>query len=159
MGLFPRLMGPKPAPPRTARAPKVMIQKVDVDAILPQHMTEGAAGADLAVPTSLRMQAGETRLIDLGYRIQIPEGYMGQVVSRSGWARKGLTVANAPGIIDSDYRGNCMVLLHAKEKIVIEAGTRVAQLLLLDANDFLVLEGNIPVDTHRGSGGFGSTGG
>jgi len=139
--------------------PKILVQRVHVDAVLPQYMTEGAACMDLTIPQDVHLSTLETQMVDLGYRIQIPDGYMGMVVSRSGWTMRGVTVANAPGIIDSDYRGVMKLLLHAKRKTLLEAGTRIAQLMLVPVVETSVEEGTIPLmDTARGPNGFGSTG-
>jgi dUTP pyrophosphatase len=133
------------------------------DLPLPRYQTAGAAGMDLpaAVAAPVILQPGERRLIPCGFALAIPEGYEAQIRPRSGLAsRFGVTVLNAPGTIDSDYRGEVSVLLinHGSEAFTVTRGERIAQLVVgpvarisLDATDSLP-------DTARGAGGFGHTG-
>ena len=130
---------------------------------LPVWQTAGAAGADLvaAVGQPLELRPGERALVPTGIAIALPEGWEAQVRPRSGLAvRQGITVLNAPGTIDADYRGEIQVaLVHlGNEPFVIARGERIAQLVLapvVRAEWTVVpdLEGTV-----RGSGGFGSTG-
>ncbi|MBF0610662.1 MAG: dUTP diphosphatase [Magnetococcales bacterium] len=130
---------------------------------LPAYQTASAAGMDLlaAVEQEVILQPGEWRLIPSGLTVAIPQGYEGQVRPRSGLAFKhGVTVLNAPGTIDADYRGEIGVLLinHGKLPYSIQRGDRIAQFLLSP-----VLQGRwqpvneLPV-TQRGEQGFGHTG-
>lgn len=136
---------------------------VGADLPLPAYQTEGSAGMDLcaAVEQDETLSPGEWRLISTGLRIAIPEGFEGQVRPRSGLALKhGVTVLNAPGTIDSDYRGEVKVALvnHGKEPFVVRRGERIAQLVICPfarAEWQLVSELD---DTARGHGGYGSTG-
>ena len=155
MGLLTRIMGPKSAPPER---PRLLVQKVDANAELPQYQTEGAGCFGLAVPYSFHIGTGDTMVVDTGLKVQVPDGYVLEILSRSGWAGRGLTVANAPGIIDSDYRGHLLILLRADGKFDIEAGTRVAQARLVRVEDVDIVEGLVQLDTARGSQGLGSTG-
>ena len=129
----------------------------------PEYMSEQAAGMDLraAVPSPLTLAPGEYALVPTGIRIAVPPGYEGQVRPRSGLAaRHGISVVNAPGTIDADYRGEvCVVLMnHGREPFVVRRGDRIAQLVICPVAHAQVevvaeLDG-----TARGEGGFGHTG-
>lgn len=130
---------------------------------LPSYATIGSAGADLraAVGTPLVIQPGERALVPTGIAMALPANHEGQVRPRSGLAVKfGLTVLNAPGTIDADYRGEIMVPLInlGREEFVVEHGLRIAQLVVAPfyQADFHVVDDLD--DTARGDGGFGSTG-
>ena len=130
---------------------------------LPSYATIGSAGADLraAVGTPLVIQPGERALVPTGIAMALPANYEGQVRPRSGLAVKfGLTVLNAPGTIDADYRGEIMVPLInlGAEEFVVEHGLRIAQLVIAPFHqaDFHLVDDL--EDTARGDGGFGSTG-
>ena len=130
---------------------------------LPSYATIGSAGADLraAVGTPLVIQPGERALVPTGIAMALPTNHEGQVRPRSGLAVKfGLTVLNAPGTIDADYRGEIMVPLInlGAEEFVVEHGLRIAQLVVAPFHqaDFHVVDDLD--DTARGDGGFGSTG-
>lgn len=128
---------------------------------LPRYETTGAAGLDLAAAEAVSIPPGAWRLVGTGLALEIPVGFEGQVRPRSGLAAKhGVTVLNAPGTIDSDYRGEVKVILmnHAGKPFDIQPGDRIAQLVLapcVQAELELVtsLEGSA-----RGEGGFGHTG-
>lgn len=144
-------------------APKLEVVKLRADAAVPAYMTAGAAGLDLsaAIDDSIEIGPGDRVAVATGLALAIPHGFEGQVRPRSGLAlRRGLTVANAPGTIDSDYRGEVMVLLVnlSREPVTIEPGDRIAQLVIA-----AVVQAEIAVvetlsETERGAGGFGSTG-
>lgn len=130
---------------------------------LPAYQTAGAAGADLhaAVTDPVVLQPGERALIPCGFAIALPAGWEMQVRPRSGLAvRHGVTVLNAPGTIDCDYRGELMVPMvnFGQEPYAIERGTRIAQCLLAKVHrvDWEIVEGFEA--TPRGERGFGSTG-
>lgn len=130
---------------------------------LPAYETVGSAGMDLRAhlqqPVSLN--AGERALIPTGLRLEIPSGYEGQVRPRSGLAlKRGLTVLNAPGTIDADYRGDVgVILVNLSGKAqTIEPGERVAQLVFAPVTRGEWEEVDQLEDTQRGAGGFGSTG-
>ena len=133
---------------------------------LPQPASLGAAGADLraAVDGESRLEPGERKAVPTGLILEIPLGWEGQVRPRSGLAlRQGLTVVNAPGTLDSDYRGEVKVLLInlGSEAVTIRRGDRIAQLVLARVGqpEFIeVAEEEELSSTERGSGGFGSTG-
>jgi dUTP diphosphatase len=126
-------------------------------------MTAEAAGFDIcaAVEGPTALAAGEIRLIPCGFAMAIPKGYEAQVRPRSGLASKfGITMANAPGTIDSDYRGEVFVPLinHGKSSFSVERGMRIAQMLILPVPEVEMLEVQELDDTQRGGGGFGHTG-
>jgi dUTP pyrophosphatase len=130
-------------------------------ATVPQIATEGSAGADLCAISDYVIYPGETKLIKTGINISIPLGYAGFVCSRSGLALKqNVFVLNAPGIVDSDYRGDVGVILHnaGEDRFTIKPGDRIAQLLVVKCEHFLFKEVLDLEQTERGEGGFGSTG-
>lgn len=130
---------------------------------LPGYMTPGAAGLDLLadLETELVLAAGERRLVPTGIGVAIPPGFEGQVRPRSGLAaREGLTILNAPGTIDSDYRGEVQVLLVnlGATPVHVRRGDRIAQLVVAPVASIVWHEvAELPPST-RGEGGFGSTG-
>ena len=130
---------------------------------LPDYATAGAAGADLsaAIEAELTLEPGARAAVPTGFAFAIPDGYEGQVRPRSGLARRqGVTVLNTPGTIDSDYRGEVMVLLVnlGTEPVTIVRGERIAQLVVAPVSRASFAETDELPDTVRGSGGFGSTG-
>nr|WP_308789548.1 dUTP diphosphatase [Polyangium mundeleinium] len=133
------------------------------DVPLPAYQSAGAVGLDLcaAVVDEVSIGRGERKLVPTGVRVAIPEGYEGQVRPRSGLALKhGITVLNAPGTIDPDYRGELMVLLinHGDAPFVVRRGERIAQLVICPvARAELVVAESLD-ETVRGVGGYGSTG-
>jgi dUTP pyrophosphatase len=146
--------------------PRVLVKRLRPDAVLPRAMSELAAGMDLcaALDRPLRLAPGDRAAVTTGLALAIPPGWEGQVRPRSGLAlRRGLTVLNAPGTIDADYRGEVMVLLVNLDRgeQVIEPGERIAQLVVAPVAAALVEEvGELDElgATGRGAGGFGSTG-
>ena len=133
------------------------------DLALPRYETEFSAGLDLraALEEELPVAPGERVVIPTGLKIEIPAGYEGQVRPRSGLAMKyGLTVLNAPGTIDADYRGEVKVLLVnlGQNAHVLERGERVAQLVIAPVTRVVLEEVAELSETERGEGGFGSTG-
>jgi dUTP pyrophosphatase len=130
---------------------------------LPSYASAGAAGADLcsAEVGSVVVAPGQRVAVATGLVIEIPDGFEAQVRPRSGLAaRHGLTVVNAPGTIDSDYRGEVKVLLVnlGDESVTVERGDRIAQLVLAPVTRGDFVESEHVNDTARGTGGFGSTG-
>ena len=129
----------------------------------PVYSTEGAAGADIkAAPGfSAVIQPGSFIAVPTGIFPEIPLGYEIQVRPRSGLALKhGITVLNAPGTIDSDYRGEIRVILinHGREPFAVNGGDRIAQLVLSKAEKASFAVSEVLSGTERGTGGFGSTG-
>ncbi len=130
---------------------------------LPRYATAHAAGADLvaALEEPVVLAPGERVAVPTGLVLEIPTGWEGQVRPRSGLAlRHGLTVANAPGTIDADYRGEVKVLLVnlGNEPVTIARGERIAQLVIAPVARAGFLEAESLEATDRGPGGFGSTG-
>lgn len=135
---------------------------------LPERATPHAAGLDLraAIPEqdTWVLAPGERRLVPTGLVLAIPPGYEGQVRPRSGLAFKlGVTVLNAPGTIDADYRGEVQVLLvnHGAAPFPLRRGERIAQFLLAPVPPWTWQEADTPAalgETQRGEGGYGSTG-
>ena len=135
----------------------------NLDLPLPSYETSGSAGMDLpaAIEKTIILEPLERTAIPTGLQIAIPDGFEGQVRPRSGLAfRHGLTVTNAPGTIDSDYRGELKVLLVnlGKEPVTIERGMRIGQLVIAPVVQAVVSEVATLDETERGTGGFGSTG-
>jgi len=146
-------------------APRILVARLAHGATLPlpEPASPGSAGSDLraAVEADWTLAPGERRAVPTGMRIEIPAGYEGQVRPRSGLAlRHGVTVVNAPGTIDSDYRGEVMVLLVnlGHEPFVIRRGDRVAQLIIAPVVRARFVEADDLDTSSRGEGGFGSTG-
>lgn len=129
----------------------------------PHYASEHAAGADLKadLDSPVSLKPGERVLIPTGLHMAIPHGYEGQVRPRSGLAfKKGITVLNSPGTIDSDYRGEVKVILInlGLEPAVIEPGERIAQLVIAEVSAAIFKLTEVLPSTDRGAGGFGSTG-
>jgi dUTP pyrophosphatase len=135
------------------------------DLPLPQYQSAHAAGLDLlaAVPAeaAVVIPPGGRALIPTGIAIALPQGYEGQVRPRSGLAaRHGITVLNAPGTVDADYRGEIQVVLAnlGSEPFAVSRGTRIAQLIIAPVQQVTLVETVTLDSTARGQGGFGSTG-
>lgn len=127
----------------------------------PTYAQPGDAGADLRSRVAVIVPAGGRATVPTGVRIALPAGYVGLVHPRSGLAAKhGITVLNAPGTVDAAYRGEISVTLqnHSVDDFSVEIGDRIAQLLIqaFEEAEFVVVN-QLP-DSHRGDGGFGSTG-
>ncbi len=139
----------------------VKVKILTPDAIIPKYQTEEAAGFDMHSVDEKTIKAGERDVIKTGLAVALPKGYELQVRPRSGLALKnGVTVLNTPGTVDSDYRGELMVILFntGKEDFVVKKGDRIAQAVIKEIlqADFAVVD---ELDsTERGTGGFGSTG-
>lgn len=132
-------------------------------AVLPSYESEGAAGADVRafLGEPLCIKSGFFAAVPTGLCFEIPEGYEIQVRPRSGLAaKKGVTVLNAPGTIDSDYRGEVKVILinHGKEDFTVSNGDRIAQLIVSPVLRAEFATAQELSSTRRGAGGFGSTG-
>ena len=128
---------------------------------LPAYETAGAAGMDLRAAGDMTLSPGARALVPTGLSIALPEGYEAQVRPRSGLAVKhGVTVLNAPGTIDSDYRGEVKVPLinHGQQDFVIGRGDRIAQMVIAPVTRIAWSEVEVLDDTARGAGGFGSSG-
>jgi dUTP pyrophosphatase len=128
---------------------------------LPAYATPGAAGLDVVAAEDLDLHPGQRHAVATGFKVAIPEGYEIQVRPRSGLAFKhGISVPNTPGTIDSDYRGELKVLLinHGNQPFPIRRGDRIAQLVPAAVTPATFDEVAELDETHRGGGGFGSTG-
>lgn len=138
------------------------IKRLDPTVELPSYAYAGDAGLDLRASESVVLKPLERRLVSTGLAIAIPEGYAGFVQPRSGLAlRKGLSMANTPGLIDAHYRGElkvCAVNLDSQNNIVIERGERIAQLVIQKIPVVTLTEVDELDETDRGTGGFGSSG-
>ena len=131
--------------------------------LVPEYGSVHASGADLRADISepLELLPGERMMVPTGVRLQIPEGYEGQVRPRSGLAAKhGVTVLNTPGTIDSDYRGEIKIILYnsGKTSYRIEPRSRIAQLVFAAVVQAEFIQLEELEDSERGPGGFGSTG-
>lgn len=144
---------------------KILTKKLPeyAEASIPKYMTAGDAGADLYAAESVILKAaGGRELVSTGIAVAIPKGYAGFVQPRSGLANKhGVTCLNAPGLIDSGYRGELKVLLintDPEEKFEIKVGDRIAQLVIQKVEQVDFVEVTELDETERGEGGFGSSG-
>lgn len=144
---------------------KLLIQRLSngEGLVLPHYATEGAAGLDLlaAVDSDIVLAPGARALIPTGIAIALPQGYEAQVRPRSGLAVKfGITVLNAPGTVDCDYRGEikCPMINLGQEPFTVSRGMKIAQMVIARYETAELEEVNELPATVRGSGGFGSTG-
>ena len=133
------------------------------DLALPHYATHGAAGLDLiaAVEEEIALLPGQRAAIPCGIAIELPHGDEAQVRPRSGLAlNQGVTVLNAPGTIDSDYRGEVKAILinHGAEPFLIKRGAKIAQMVIARHEQAEITESDTLSDSARGAGGFGSTG-
>ena len=128
---------------------------------MPKRATAGSAGFDLAAAEEVTIASGAVHAVATGFALAIPEGLEGQVRPRSGLALKhGVTVLNAPGTIDSDYRGELKVILinHGALPFRVAIGDRIAQLVIATVSNVGIELVQDLAGTSRGAGGFGSTG-
>lgn len=141
---------------------RIEVQRLDPDLSLPSYAHDGDAGLDLRSSVDVTMKPGERVAIPTGIAIAIPEGYAGFVLPRSGLAlSEGLGMPNAPGLIDSGYRGEVFVVtinLDPDDPIRINRGDRIAQLVLVPVATAVLEEVQELPASDRGSGGHGSTG-
>jgi len=131
------------------------------DLPLPEYKTSGSAGMDIVAAEDGYISKDETVMIHTGFALAIPAGYEVQIRSRSGLAKHGVFVTNAPGTIDSDYRGEvCVLLTNISEKkdFYYYKGHRIAQMIVAPVVRAKLMLVDELSDTERGSGGFGSTG-
>lgn len=138
----------------------ITFEKTCSHAQCPAKATPGSAGFDVYAAESHFINPGETVLVPLGFKVRVPEGYEIQVRSRSSLALMGIIIPNAPGTIDSDYRGEVKVILHniGVETFSLPRGYKVAQLVVAEVPRCAFVEGTVTDNTSRGEGGFGSTG-
>lgn len=141
---------------------EIPLQLLDPRAVPPTYATQGDAGADLRALEGLTLEPGARALVSTGVAMALPEGYVGLVHPRSGLATKhGITVLNAPGTVDSGYRGEikvCLLNTDRSAAYTIAEGERIAQLVIqrVDAAQFRVV--TRLSESQRGQGGFGSSG-
>lgn len=131
------------------------------DLPLPSYETSGSAGMDIRAAEDLTIAPAQRGLVGSGFAFAIPHGYEIQVRPRSGLAlKKGVSIPNTPGTIDSDYRGELKVILinHGREDFVIQRGDRIAQIVVAPVQRGILKEVDRLDETARGEGGFGSTG-
>lgn len=140
----------------------VRFRRIDADAALPEQAHPGDAGLDLRSAADVVVEPGERALVRTGLAVAIPEGHAGLVLPRSGLASKrGLTLANAPGLIDAGYRGElvCAVVnLDRREVVNVARGDRIAQLVIVPVPVVHAEWADELPTSARGEGGFGSTG-
>jgi dUTP pyrophosphatase len=140
---------------------KIPVQATEASSRIPAYAHPGDAGADLAASEATVIDPGGRALVGTGLVLAIPEGHAGLVIPRSGLAiRSGVTVLNAPGLIDAGYRGEVKVALinHSDEPFTIAPGDRIAQLVVVRVEAVTFEEVDDVETTSRGDGGFGSTG-
>jgi dUTP pyrophosphatase len=137
------------------------IRRLRDDAVVPMRAYDGDAGLDLSACERVELGPGERALVGTGLAVAIPPGYAGFVQPRSGLAAaSGLTIVNAPGLVDSGYRGELKVILlntDARETFVVEPGMRIAQLVVLEIPDVDPVEVDELPSSERGVRGFGSS--
>lgn len=140
---------------------RVAVRRLDPDLPPPAYAREGDAGLDLRAAREVTLEPGGRALVGTGMAVAIPPGYAGLVLPRSGLAlHHGVTVLNAPGLIDAGYRGEVKVLLvnHSAQPVTFERGERVAQLVVMRVERADLVEVAELPPSERGAGGFGSTG-
>jgi dUTP pyrophosphatase len=141
---------------------ELQAQRLDPRAVLPTRAHEGDAGLDLYALEPCLLEPGERAMVRTGVAVEIPAGYAGLVMPRSGLAaRHGIALVNAPGLIDAGYRGELKVLLLNTDRTSscqLAAGDRIAQLVLTAVQTPAVVEVAELSDSTRAAGGFGSTG-
>ena len=137
------------------------VRRLRDDAILPAQAYPGDAGLDLAACDRHEVAPGQRAVIPTGLAVEIPEGYGGFVLPRSGLAANhGITLLNAPGLIDSGYRGEVRVVFHntdLEQTFVVEPGMRIAQLVVMPVPGVEILEQEALAASERGERGFGSS--
>lgn len=140
---------------------RIPLLRLDPELPFPGHARPGDAGVDLPAREAVVLAPGERRLVPTGLAVAIPDGYVGLVAPRSGLAlRSGISIVNAPGVVDSGYRGELAIILVnlGSETVSIQRGDRIAQLVVVPvaAVEFVVVDALETTD--RGESGFGSTG-
>lgn len=137
------------------------LRRLREDAVVPERAYAGDAGLDLAACDRFELGPGERAVVGTGLAVAVPDGHAGFVQPRSGLAaRHGLSVVNAPGLIDSGYRGEIRVVLlntDLREAFVVEPGMRIAQLVVLPVPELELVETDELPESERGVRGFGSS--
>ncbi len=141
---------------------RLLVRRVDPRAVLPTRAHDGDAGYDLRALDAVTLAPGERAAVPTGISIALPPGFAGLVIPRSGTAlAHGITLVNAPGLVDEGYRGELKVLLLNTDRVAsftVAAGDRIAQLVLIAPGVAEVIEVDSLDTTQRGEGGFGSSG-
>ena len=140
---------------------RVAVRRLDTALPLPRYARDGDAGLDLLAAESVTLPPGGRLAVRTGIAVAIPAGFAGFVLPRSGLARRsGLTILNAPGLIDAGYRGEVQVLLvnHGTDEVTVPRGDRIAQLVVQRVEHVELAEVEELPASERGTGGFGSTG-
>jgi dUTP pyrophosphatase len=141
---------------------EVPVRLVREGAVVPGRAYAGDAGLDLAACEACELGPGERAIVHTGVAVAIPEGYAGFVQPRSGLARRhGITIVNAPGLIDSGYRGELQVTLlntDLEHAFAVEPGMRIAQLVIVPVPQVELVEVDELPESERGTAGFGSSG-
>jgi dUTP pyrophosphatase len=140
---------------------KLKVKRISATAKLPEYAHPGDAGMDIFSNEEILLHPGGSSLIKTGIKIELPSNTEAQVRPRSGLALKeGITVLNTPGTIDEGYRGEIGVILinHSKKDFLVTQGMKIAQMVITPVYQAEVIEVDELCDTHRGEGGFGSTG-
>jgi len=142
---------------------KILVKKFDKNVKLPTYKTSGSSGMDLMahIKNKKNINPGKTLIIPTGIAVAVPKNYEIQIRPRSGLAaKKGISILNTPGTVDSDYRGEIKIILinFSKKSFIVKSGDRIAQMILCPVAKGKIKEvKNLP-RTVRGKGGFGSTG-
>jgi len=142
---------------------KILVKKFDKNVKLPTYKTSGSSGMDLMahIKNKKNINPGKTLIIPTGIAVTVPKNYEIQIRPRSGLAaKKGISILNTPGTVDSDYRGEIKIILinFSKKSFIVKSGDRIAQMVLCPVAKGKIKEvKNLP-RTVRGKGGFGSTG-
>jgi dUTP pyrophosphatase len=141
---------------------RLPLRRLSADAVVPARAYAGDAGLDLAAAERHVLEPGERAVVSTGLAVAIPAGHAGLVVPRSGLAaRHGITIVNAPGLVDSGYRGDVKVVLlntDRRETFVVEPGMRIAQLVIVAVPELEPVEEAELAETERGGRGYGSSG-
>jgi dUTP pyrophosphatase len=141
---------------------ELAVARLRDEAVLPTQAYAGDAGLDLAACDLLELGPGQRGVVGTGLAVAIPEGHAGLVLPRSGLAaRHGVTIVNAPGLIDAGYRGEVRIALlntDREQPFTVEPGMRIAQLVVVDVPAVSVVEVEELSESERGIGGFGSSG-
>ena len=140
---------------------ELSIRKTRADAVVPTRAYAGDAGMDLSACERVELAPGERGIVPTGLAVAIPEGYAGFVQPRSGLAANhGISIVNTPGLIDSGYRGELLVILvntDPRETFVVEPGMRIAQLVIVPIPDVELVEVDELPESERGARGHGSS--
>ena len=142
---------------------KILIKRISSKVTMPQYKTIGSSGMDIAafLDNEILIKPSENKIIPTGIKLKIPKGYEVQIRPRSGLAANNdITVLNTPGTIDSDYRGEILIMLinHSKKNFEISRGMRIAQMVISKIEQFNLISVDELGMTDRGKDGFGSTG-